>query len=101
MPKKYDAEVWQGMDALMPSLSACGAVLDDGPPVFGTIQGAVDHIAAKGGGTILLRTGTYVEDVMMSPGVKIIAEDADKTLWHKSVIGNATITEEGLEGRDA
>lgn len=77
---KYDAIVWKGV-------SEDGVVMNEGgPPVFKTIQAAVNHCALHGGGTVLLKPGEYVEDVSMPSDVSVVGEDINTTTWKDSEI---------------
>lgn len=66
---------------------------------YSTIQSAIDDCFAAGGGTVLVKTGTYLENLTMRPTVDLLGNEDDgrlpSTLGHVVIQGNHTITGSG------
>ena len=59
---------------------------DDGSADFNNIQEAINN--ASTGDTVLVRTGTYYENVVINKSISLIGEDRDLTIINGSRMGN-------------
>lgn len=69
-----------------PLAAAVYTVDDDGPADFSSIQSAINF--AGSGDTILVKSGTYIEDIVLKSGVKVLGEGYKITILKGTGSGN-------------
>lgn len=67
-----------------------GVVANEGP----FIQAAIDALEAAGGGIVFVPKGTYklTQTIVLKPGVSLIGEGSDVTIFDKGTAGGTVIT---------